>query len=203
MSDDGHVEIRDLETEKQDLLISNFKGHPAGFARFGQAGYLMPQNFRAHAQALRAMTTRPDDAWVVTFPRTAYIRPLLGTGLLSEQEGLGHSSHAGPVRIGNFTRTIELLRRHGEHRRAVASHGEGRQLATAASNGEGRLPATAASNGEKCQAAASQCPPLRLANGEGRLRRDQRRGSISATVKLRRASARRCGEMWREMPSSG
>ncbi|KAI8423277.1 hypothetical protein MSG28_014302 [Choristoneura fumiferana] len=36
--------------------------------------------------------------------------PLLGTGLLSEQEGLGHSSHAGPVRIGNFTRTIELLR---------------------------------------------------------------------------------------------
>ncbi|KAI8420913.1 hypothetical protein MSG28_008080 [Choristoneura fumiferana] len=33
--------------------------------------------------------------------------PLLGTGLLSEQEGLGHSSHAGPVRIGNFTRTIE------------------------------------------------------------------------------------------------
>ncbi|KAI8431888.1 hypothetical protein MSG28_004446 [Choristoneura fumiferana] len=35
---------------------------------------------------------------------------LLGTGLLSEQEGLGHSSHAGPVRIGNFTRTIELLR---------------------------------------------------------------------------------------------
>ncbi|KAI8440532.1 hypothetical protein MSG28_001780 [Choristoneura fumiferana] len=37
--------------------------------------------------------------------------PLLGTGLLSEQEGLGRSSHAGPVRIGNFTRTIELLRR--------------------------------------------------------------------------------------------
>ncbi|KAI8421984.1 hypothetical protein MSG28_009890 [Choristoneura fumiferana] len=37
--------------------------------------------------------------------------PLLGTGLLSEQEGLGHSSHAGPVRIGNFARTIESLRR--------------------------------------------------------------------------------------------
>ncbi|KAI8421291.1 hypothetical protein MSG28_008327 [Choristoneura fumiferana] len=36
--------------------------------------------------------------------------PLLGTGLLSEQEGLGHSSHAGPVRTGNFTYTIELLR---------------------------------------------------------------------------------------------
>ncbi|KAI8441814.1 hypothetical protein MSG28_005500 [Choristoneura fumiferana] len=29
--------------------------------------------------------------------------PLLGTGLLSEQEGLGYSSHAGPVRIGNHT----------------------------------------------------------------------------------------------------
>ncbi|KAI8421678.1 hypothetical protein MSG28_009667 [Choristoneura fumiferana] len=42
--------------------------------------------------------------------RPIYV-PLLGTGLLSEQEGLGYSSHAGPVRIGNFTRTIELLRR--------------------------------------------------------------------------------------------
>ncbi|KAI8434526.1 hypothetical protein MSG28_012527 [Choristoneura fumiferana] len=40
--------------------------------------------------------------------------PLLGTGLLSEQEGLGYSSHAGPVRIGNFTRTIELLRSDGQ-----------------------------------------------------------------------------------------
>ncbi|KAI8420150.1 hypothetical protein MSG28_008721 [Choristoneura fumiferana] len=37
--------------------------------------------------------------------------PLLGTGLLSEQDGLGYNSHAGPVRIGNFTRTIESLRR--------------------------------------------------------------------------------------------
>ncbi|KAI8438906.1 hypothetical protein MSG28_011235 [Choristoneura fumiferana] len=43
--------------------------------------------------------------------------PLLGTGLLSEQEGLGHSSHAGPVRIGNFTRTIELLRSVDTHQR--------------------------------------------------------------------------------------
>ncbi|XP_073943442.1 sulfotransferase 1B1-like isoform X1 [Choristoneura fumiferana] len=70
MADDGHVEVRDIETEKQDLLISHFRGQPAGFARFGRAGYLMPQSFRAHAQALRAMTTRPDDAWVVTFPRS-------------------------------------------------------------------------------------------------------------------------------------
>ncbi|KAI8433592.1 hypothetical protein MSG28_015613 [Choristoneura fumiferana] len=41
--------------------------------------------------------------------RTSIHVPLLGTGLLSEQEGLGHSSHAGPVRIGNFARTIESL----------------------------------------------------------------------------------------------
>ncbi|KAI8439854.1 hypothetical protein MSG28_001323 [Choristoneura fumiferana] len=41
--------------------------------------------------------------------------PLLGTGLLSEQEGLGDSFHAGPVRIGNFTRTIELLRSQYNH----------------------------------------------------------------------------------------
>ncbi|KAI8433708.1 hypothetical protein MSG28_015703 [Choristoneura fumiferana] len=37
--------------------------------------------------------------------------PLPGTGLLSEREGLGRSSHAGPVRIENFTHTIELLSR--------------------------------------------------------------------------------------------
>ncbi|KAI8424658.1 hypothetical protein MSG28_003085 [Choristoneura fumiferana] len=56
----------------------------------------------------------PDDPGPTAASRAAikpiYV-PLLGTGLLSEQEGLGYSSHAGPVRIGNFTRTIELLRR--------------------------------------------------------------------------------------------
>ncbi|KAI8432042.1 hypothetical protein MSG28_004561 [Choristoneura fumiferana] len=36
--------------------------------------------------------------------------PLQGTGLPSEREGLGSSSHAGPVLIGNFTHTIEWLR---------------------------------------------------------------------------------------------
>lgn len=42
---------------------------------------------------------------------TAYIyAPLLDSGLLSEREGFGSSSHAGPVRVGN-TDTVELLRR--------------------------------------------------------------------------------------------
>ncbi|KAI8432421.1 hypothetical protein MSG28_004815 [Choristoneura fumiferana] len=41
---------------------------------------------------------------------TADIYSLLGTGVLSEEEGLGSSSYAGPVRIGNLTHTIELLR---------------------------------------------------------------------------------------------
>ncbi|KAI8437886.1 hypothetical protein MSG28_010568 [Choristoneura fumiferana] len=44
--------------------------------------------------------------------------PLLGTGLLSEQEGLGHSSHAGSVRIRNFARTIESLRSAGRQHAA-------------------------------------------------------------------------------------
>ncbi|KAI8433734.1 hypothetical protein MSG28_015721 [Choristoneura fumiferana] len=35
--------------------------------------------------------------------------PLLGTGILSEQEGLGHSSHAGPVRIGIGSFHQEIL----------------------------------------------------------------------------------------------
>ncbi|KAI8432525.1 hypothetical protein MSG28_013522 [Choristoneura fumiferana] len=47
---------------------------------------------------------------VIVGIRSPIYVPLLGTGLLSEQEGLGLSSHAGPVRIGNFARTIELLR---------------------------------------------------------------------------------------------
>lgn len=42
---------------------------------------------------------------------TAYIyAPLLDSGLLSEREGFGSSSHAGRVRVGN-TDTVELLRR--------------------------------------------------------------------------------------------
>ncbi|KAI8441523.1 hypothetical protein MSG28_015111 [Choristoneura fumiferana] len=42
-------------------------------------------------------------------PRSPIYVPLLGTLLLSEQEGLGHSSYMGPVRIENFTRTIDCF----------------------------------------------------------------------------------------------
>lgn len=35
----------------------------------------------------------------------------LGTGLQSKLEDLGHNSHVSPVRVENFTCTVELLRK--------------------------------------------------------------------------------------------
>ncbi|KAI8431294.1 hypothetical protein MSG28_015848 [Choristoneura fumiferana] len=60
-----------------------------------------PQQAKMAATQL-CVAKRSEDAYYVT---------LLGTGLLSEPEVLGRSSHAGPMRIGKFTYTIELLRR--------------------------------------------------------------------------------------------
>ncbi|KAI8441272.1 hypothetical protein MSG28_014911 [Choristoneura fumiferana] len=63
-------------------------------------------------------------------PQKPIYVPLLGTGLLSEQEGLGHSSHAGPVRIGNFTRAIEFLRRYKRVLQVVGPCARSARIAT-------------------------------------------------------------------------
>ncbi|KAI8434403.1 hypothetical protein MSG28_012441 [Choristoneura fumiferana] len=69
------------------------------------AGADCTPNTRTFARApCPAPSTTPSEytAWLGQGTYRPIYVPLLGTGLLSEQEGLGHSFLAGPVRIGNF-----------------------------------------------------------------------------------------------------
>ncbi|KAI8431911.1 hypothetical protein MSG28_004462 [Choristoneura fumiferana] len=99
-----------LNFQTSDLPMQLNQGK---FEYNGNCGYLLKPDFMRRAdRSFDPFADAPVDGVIAAqcSVQPIYV-PLLGTGLLSEQEGLGHSSHAGPVRIGNFTRTIELLRR--------------------------------------------------------------------------------------------
>jgi hypothetical protein len=55
-------------------MIFNFgvfvAGHLKTFVRCGKPGYLMPGAFKKHAEHIYNMKVRPDDVWVITFPRS-------------------------------------------------------------------------------------------------------------------------------------
>ncbi|KAI8434545.1 hypothetical protein MSG28_003093 [Choristoneura fumiferana] len=67
------VRVRELDPESQELVISLFKGNPEGAARFGEGGYIMPSVYRKNVDDLKNMPVRPDDTWVVTYPRSGMV----------------------------------------------------------------------------------------------------------------------------------
>ncbi|KAI5646492.1 sulfotransferase domain-containing protein [Phthorimaea operculella] len=63
-------EIKDVEPKVNEELIKYFTGEFTGFVRVGPKGYVMPHKFRQEASKIYNMPLRPDDIFVVTFPRS-------------------------------------------------------------------------------------------------------------------------------------
>ncbi|XP_041978407.1 sulfotransferase 1E1-like [Aricia agestis] len=63
-------EIRNVTPEEDKLIKKCVIGHTKPFVKCGKKGYVMPGAFRNHARAIHDMEVRPDDVWVITFPRS-------------------------------------------------------------------------------------------------------------------------------------
>ncbi|KAI5646047.1 sulfotransferase domain-containing protein [Phthorimaea operculella] len=63
-------EIKDVEPTVNKELIKYFTGQFSGFVKVGPKGYCLPQNFRNKAAKIYNMPVRPDDVFVVSYPRT-------------------------------------------------------------------------------------------------------------------------------------
>ncbi|CAH0579490.1 unnamed protein product [Chrysodeixis includens] len=63
-------EIKNVTPEEEKIIRKCVLGHTRNFVKCGKEGYVMPGGFKKHAQGIYNMQVRPDDVWVITFPRS-------------------------------------------------------------------------------------------------------------------------------------
>ncbi|CAB3251921.1 unnamed protein product [Arctia plantaginis] len=63
-------EITNVTAEEEKFIRKCLLGYTKQFVKCGKAGYVMPGAFRNHAEAIYNLQVRPDDIWVITFPRS-------------------------------------------------------------------------------------------------------------------------------------
>ncbi|KAJ2951136.1 hypothetical protein O0L34_g5525 [Tuta absoluta] len=63
-------EIKDVEPSLNKELMKYFTGQYGGFIQVGPKGYCMPHMFKQEAAKIYNMPLRPDDIFVVSFPRS-------------------------------------------------------------------------------------------------------------------------------------
>lgn len=63
-------DIEDVTADEDKIIKRCLLGYTRPFVKCGKKGYVMPGAFRKHADAIYNMKVRPDDIWVITFPRS-------------------------------------------------------------------------------------------------------------------------------------
>jgi hypothetical protein len=70
MSSEFPLEICDVEEETNQQLKGDFTGVRSGFVQVGPQKWLLPRKYKYQAGNFYNLEPRPDDTWVVTYPRS-------------------------------------------------------------------------------------------------------------------------------------
>ncbi|XP_013199973.1 sulfotransferase 1E1 [Amyelois transitella] len=63
-------DIRTVTPDEDKIIKKCLTGYTRSFVKCGKNEYVMPGVFRKHAHAIYNLQVRPDDVWVITFPRS-------------------------------------------------------------------------------------------------------------------------------------
>lgn len=66
----GLPNYKDLTKEENDELLRMFHGVSSGHVRIGEKKYIMPATWKEQDKYIFDYQSRPDDTWIVTYPRS-------------------------------------------------------------------------------------------------------------------------------------
>ena len=73
MSSEFPLEICDVEEEISQQLLRDFTGEGTGFVQVGPKKCFFPRKYKYHAANYYNFEPRPDDTWVVGYPRSGKV----------------------------------------------------------------------------------------------------------------------------------
>jgi len=70
MSSEFPLEICDVEEEINQQLLRDFTGERTDYVQVGPKKWFLPRKYKYHAGNFYNFEPRPDDTWVVAYPRS-------------------------------------------------------------------------------------------------------------------------------------